>query len=70
MKDTWQTKATLCTLDTYKAGNKPKFDGLIVNEGWIEMHHVCPKCNKFVEAEIEIKDGRLSNNVKYIKVNK
>lgn len=67
MKDTWQTKATLCTLDTYKVGDKPKFGGLSVNEGWIEIHHVCPKCNKFVQAEIEIKNSRLGNNVKYIK---
>ena len=67
MKDTWQTKATLCTLDTYKVGDTPKFRGLSVNEGWIEIHHVCPKCNKFVQAEIEIKSGRLCDKVRYAK---
>lgn len=66
--DAWQTKATSCMLDTYKIGDKLNFEnGLKVNEGWIEIHHICPKCDKFVQAEIEIKNSGLSNNVRYVK---
>ena len=64
--DTWQTKATLKMLDIYKIGDEPKFGNVKIKEGWMEVHHVCPKCNKFVDAEIEIKNGRLSSKVRYI----
>lgn len=67
MKDTWQTKATLKLLDTYKVGDKPKFGEVKIKEGWMELHHVCPKCNKFVQAEIQVKNGKLSKKVRYIK---
>ena len=63
--ETWQTKATLKLLDIYKIGDEPKFGKVKIDEGWMKIHHVCPKCKKFVDAEIEIKNGRLSNNVRY-----
>ena len=62
---TWQTKATLKLFDTYKVGDEPKFGKVNIKEGWMGLHHVCPKCNKFVDAEIEIENGRLSNSVRY-----
>lgn len=64
----WQTKATACCLDTYRIGDKLEFDkSLKIDNGWIGIVHICPKCDKFVQAEIEIKNERLSNNVKYTK---
>ncbi|OGZ67066.1 MAG: hypothetical protein A3D34_01500 [Candidatus Staskawiczbacteria bacterium RIFCSPHIGHO2_02_FULL_33_16] len=67
--DTWQTKATLKLLDTYKIGDEPKFGNVKIKEGWMEVHHVCPKCKKFVDSEIEIKDYALSDKISYEKSN-
>jgi len=64
----WQTKATACSLDTYRIGDELEFEkNLKINNGWIEIIHICPKCKKFVQAEIEIKKGRLIDNVRYVK---
>ena len=63
--DTWQTKATSCSLETYKIGDKLEFEDLKVNTGWMEIHDVCQNCDTFVEAEIKIKNGRLGNSVRY-----
>ena len=65
---TWQTKATACLLDVYKIGDELNFDySLKIDDGWIEIHHVCPKCKKFVQAEIQVKNGRLYNKIIYKK---
>jgi len=61
--ETWQTKATPKVLDVYKTGDKVKFGKVKISEGWMEIHHVCPKCDKFVQAEIEIKKNRLSDKI-------
>lgn len=64
----WQTKATACCLDTYRISDKLEFkEKLKINNGWIQIVHICPKCDKFITAEIEIKNGRLSKNVRYVK---
>lgn len=64
----WQTKATACCLDTYRIGDELEFDkNLKINDGLIGIVHICPKCDKFVDAEIEVKNGRLSSKVKYNK---
>jgi len=63
--DTWQTKATHRLLDVYRVGDKPKFYKVKISEGSMKIHDVCPKCDKFVQAEIEIKNGKLSNKIDY-----
>ena len=65
--DTWQTKATAKLLETYKIGDKLKFYKVKIEKGWMEIHHVCPKCNKFVQAEIQVNNDRLGEKVRYIK---
>ena len=65
----WQTKATNCLLDIYKIGDELEFKNLKVINGWLQIHNSCTKCKKFVEAEIEINDNRLSDKVVYLKAN-
>ena len=65
--DTWQTKATAKFLDIYQYNDKLKITKFKIEKGWMEIHHVCPKCNKFVQAEIEVVNGRLGAKVRYIK---
>ena len=67
--DTWQTKATAKLLDVYQSNDKLKITKFKIEKGWMEIHHVCPKCDKFVQAEIEVKNGRLVNKVIYTKDN-
>ena len=66
--NTWQTKATAKLLDVYHSGDKLKITKFKIEKGWMEIHHVCPKCDKFVQAEIEVLNNRLSEKVKYIKI--
>ena len=64
----WQTKATACYLHTYRIGDKLEFEkSMRINNGWIEIVHICPNCDKFVRAAIEVKDDQLSSNIRYIK---
>lgn len=65
----WQTKATDCSLNTYKIGDDLEFEKLKIKEGWMEIYHICPECKKFVNAEIEIKDNKLSDKVVYLEAN-
>ncbi len=65
--DTWQTKAAAKLLEIYKIGDKLKFHKVKIEKGWMEIHHVCPECDKFVQAEIQVKKGRLGKKVRYIK---
>ena len=65
--ETWQTKATAKLLDVYKVNDKLKITKFKIEKGWMEMHHVCPGCNKFVQAEIEVKNGRLGKKIRHIK---
>lgn len=66
-RNIWQTKATAKLLDVYQFNDKLKITQFKIEKGWMEIHHVCPKCNKFVQAEIEIKNGKLGKNMRYIK---
>ena len=64
--DAWQTKATACMMDVYRIGDKLNFEGsLKIDDSWIGIHHICPKCKKFVEAEIRIKKSKLRNEIRY-----
>ena len=64
--DTWQTKATSCILKVYRIGDELDFKSDIkIKEGWMEIHHVCLKCDKFVQADIDIKNEMLNGNIKY-----
>ena|SRR3989344_6689075 len=64
--ETWQTKATISRLERYKVGDKLKFRSDVkINDGSMEIHHVCPNCNKFVSADIQIKDNRLHDKISY-----
>lgn len=65
-KDTWQTKATAKLLDVYKVNDKLKIDDFSIEKGWMEVHHVCQKCKKYVQAEIEVKNNKLGEKVRYI----
>lgn len=66
----WQTKATDCSLNACKIGDELEFEKLSIIGGWMEIYHICPKCRKFVEAEIEIKNNRLGDKVVYLEMNK
>ncbi len=64
---TWQTKSAIKLLKIYKVGDKPIFSNVKVDSGWMEIHHVCPKCDKFIQAEIQIRNGKLRKKVRYVK---
>ena len=64
--ETWQTKVTKSLMEVYRVGDKLKFKNDIkISDGSMEIHHVCPNCNKFVSADIQIKDGRLHDKITY-----
>jgi hypothetical protein len=64
--ETWQTKATIKLLEQYKVGDKLKFRSNVkINDGSVEIHHICPSCKKFVSADIEVKNNRLSDKIMY-----
>ena len=63
-KSIWQTKATAKLLDIYQFNNKLKITQFKIQKGWMEIHQVCPKCDKFVQAEIESKKMKYIKNLK------
>ncbi len=63
----WQTKATKCLLNVYKKGSKLQFDEVTVKDGEIGIHNICPRCDKYISANAQIKDGRLTGRIAYSK---
>lgn len=62
----WQTKATERLLDVYKNGDALDFGrNLNVKEGEIEIHTICPGCEKFVSATVKIEEGKLTDKIIY-----
>jgi len=64
--DTWQTKDLSCGLRIIKVGDKIKLSGMHIGKGFLNIHHICPKCDKLVEARIKIKNYKLTNKKRYI----
>jgi len=57
-------------MNIYKRGGKLKFDKAIIKDGEIEMHNVCPRCKKYVSANVRIKNGKLTDKIIYSKKSK
>ena len=36
---------------------------LLVQEGVFEIHTVCPKCKEYIQCQIKIKDGVLTDEI-------
>jgi hypothetical protein len=63
--DSWQTKDLSCSLHIIKVGDKIKLYSMHIGKGFLNIHHVCPKCDKLVSARIYIKNYMLTNKKRY-----
>lgn len=64
----WQTKSTICSLDIYKKGSEVRFEeGTKMIEGEIEIHNLCPNCEKFTRAIVKIENGKLTDKIRYLR---
>ena len=66
----WQTKTAECLLNVYKKGSELNFGNIIIKDGEIEVHNVCSNCKKYVSANAQIKNGKLTGKIIYFKKSK
>lgn len=67
-KHDWQTKGIGSGLGHFKVGdNIPVYENDIV-KGRIEIHTICHRCKKFIDAMVSIEDSKITDKVIYKKI--
>ncbi|MFP4051032.1 MAG: hypothetical protein ACLFVB_04755 [Thermoplasmata archaeon] len=59
----WQTKALDRILETYEVGDELDIREMNIEKGSIEIHEICPECDKYISGYIHIEDGKLTDEI-------
>lgn len=67
-KHDWQTKGMGEGLGHFKVGDNVPVYGNEIIKGKVEIHTICPRCKKFVDAMASIEDSKITDKVIYKKI--